>query len=258
MTAPKLASIRAAMGASGTGKSAYIKGLLRAERPVRLMVWDFMREYSRERIARPTESLASLVAACRQQQFRVAFHPSFDDKTRAKQFDLFCRLAMDEGDLCMLVEEMSQVTKPSFAPAAWSRVTLMGRHHGLRVIGASQRPAHIDKNFLGNATTIRTGGLRYPEDRAAVAKAMGIDPAEIAALVPLQWIERDMGTGAITRGGMFGVAPPAGPGRTAGDGGEVRTAGKGGAAAPPEPAGVARKRPARAIRTDVQKAPSAD
>ncbi len=77
---------------------------------------------------------------------------------------------------------------------------MTGRHRGLRVIGASQRPASIDKDFLGNCTTIHTGRLAYHEDVRAVAKAMGGDEAGIAALKPLEWIEKNMQTGQISRG----------------------------------------------------------
>ncbi len=77
---------------------------------------------------------------------------------------------------------------------------MTGRHRCLRVIGASQRPASIDKDFLGNCTTIHTGRLAYPEDVRAVAKAMGVDEAGIAALKPLEWIEKNMQTGQTSRG----------------------------------------------------------
>lgn len=59
----------------------------------------------------------------------------------------------------------------------------------MRIIGTSQRPAHIDKDFLGNATTIRTGMLGYPQDIKAVADAMRIKPVDIELLKPLEFIE---------------------------------------------------------------------
>jgi hypothetical protein len=62
-------------------------------------------------------------------------------------------------------------------------VVLRGRKRGLKIIGTSQRPASIDKDFLSNATLIRCGALGYPNDRVAVAAVMGADPAQIAALV---------------------------------------------------------------------------
>lgn len=53
----------------------------------------------------------------------------------------------------------------------------------------------IDKDFLGNATLIHTGRLVYPEDIGAVTKAMQIEANAVAALQPLEWIEKDTQTG---------------------------------------------------------------
>ena len=50
---------------------------------------------------------------------------------------------------------------------------MTGRHKGLKVIGASQRPASIDKDFLGNCMAIHIGRLAYAEDVRAVAKGIG-------------------------------------------------------------------------------------
>jgi len=60
--------------------------------------------------------------------------------------------------------------------------------------------ASIDKDFLGNCTAIRTGRLAYPEDVKAVCKAMGIPPAKVEALRPLEWLEKDMASGKLTSG----------------------------------------------------------
>jgi hypothetical protein len=117
------------------------------------------------------------------------FRPSAREDLRARQFDGFCALALAAGHLTLVVEELRFVTSPSRAPLKWAEVTMTGRHKGLRVIGTSQRPASIDKDFLGNATLIHTGRLVYPEDVRAVAKAMQVGEGEIAALQPLEWIE---------------------------------------------------------------------
>ncbi len=127
--------------------------------------------------------------------FSVVFRPSSDESLRARQFDLFCGAALAAGSLTLVVEELRFVTTPSRAPLRWAEVTMTGRHRGLRVIGTSQRPASIDKDFLGNATLIHTGRLVYPEDIRAVAKAMQVEEGAVAALQPLDWIEKDTQTG---------------------------------------------------------------
>lgn len=188
------ANIIAVMGATGSGKSTFVKQLIAEAR--RLLVWDAMSEYSQGEVVSSMSALhVALSNAGRTKPFRIVFRPTFDDTIRQRQFEVFCSLAHAVGSLTLVVEELRFVTTPSRAPAAWAKVTMTGRHKGLRVIGISQRPASIDKDFLGNATLIRTGRLVYPEDVRAVAKAMRITENDIQALQPLDWIEKDMQTG---------------------------------------------------------------
>lgn len=173
------ADIRAIMGAPGTGKSHYTKAEISKAKCV--LIWDLEDEYTDV----PALSLAQLPHQLHQGKsggFKVRFVPSTDANKRQIEFDLFCRTAMAIGDLLLIVEELRFVTQPSKAPAGWAGVTLRGRKRGVRVIGTSQRPASIDKDFLGSATLIRCGALNYPEDRKAVAMVMGIDPEEVASL----------------------------------------------------------------------------
>lgn len=194
------AQIIAVMGASGSGKSTFIKRLLRKPKPARLMIWDPMREYSE--FGQVFDTLCLLVDHLGRdsKKFAVVFQPSVNDKARARQFDVFCGLSMALGDLTLVVEELKFVTRPGYAPVRWSAVTMTGRHKGLTVIGASQRPASIDKDFLGNCTMIRTGRLAYPEDVKALSKSMQVPDADIAALKPLEWIEKDMASGSVQSG----------------------------------------------------------
>lgn len=104
------------------------------------------------------------------------------------------------GNLSLVIEELRFVTTPSRAPLGWAQVCLTGRHRGLKVFGISQRPASIDKDFLGNCTAIRTGRLAYPEDVKAVCKVMGVPSSKVEALRPLEWLEKDMASGKLTAG----------------------------------------------------------
>lgn len=195
------ASIIAVMGASGSGKSTFIKRTLRKPKPARLMVWDPMREYAEfGQVFDSMGGLVDMLGKIGRGKFSVVFQPAANEKARARQFDVFCGVAMALGNLTFVAEELKFVTRPGYAPIRWSAVTMTGRHKGLRVIGASQRPASIDKDFLGNCTTIRTGRLAYPEDIKALSKAMQVPEAQIGALKPLEWIEKNMATGKITTG----------------------------------------------------------
>lgn len=195
MSVSNKASIIAVLGASGSGKSTFVKRAIAKGHP-RLLIWDALSEY----VGTVCTSSADLLGQLRLAKFRCVFRPSPDPAVMVKQFDFLCRAALASGRLTLVVEELRFVTTPSRAPLGWAQVCLTGRHKGLKVFGLSQRPASIDKDFLGNCTVVRTGRLAYPEDVKAVGKAMGGHVAEIQALKPLHWLEKDMTTGKISSG----------------------------------------------------------
>lgn len=185
------AEIVAVMGATGAGKSLYIKGRIKREKPARLLIFDPEGEY--EGFGREVSSMGDLVKLLKKVgagPFRFVFRPADDLAAAKKQFDLFCSIAFAAKNLWLIAEELKFWTSPSYAPPGWSKVNLRGRKHGLTVIGASQRPASIDKDFLGNATLVRAGRMNYEEDARAVAKVLGVAPDEIMGLQPLEYIER--------------------------------------------------------------------
>lgn len=173
------ADIRAVLGAPGTGKSQYTKAELAKAK--RALVWDLEDEYTDIEAVRIRDLPARLHRAGKG-TFKVRVVASTDAAIRQVEFDLVCRTVMAIGNLLFVAEELRFVTQPSKAPAGWAAITLRGRKRGIKVIGTSQRPASIDKDFLGSATLIRTGALNYPADRKAVADVMGIDLADIEKL----------------------------------------------------------------------------
>ena len=183
----------AILGATGSGKSTFFKRELQRLAPRRLLIWDPMHEYP----GQATDRVTDILAAMREPAFSAVFHPSADPKIREVQFSLVCRAALAAGNLTLGVEELRFVTTPGRAPLGWAQVCMTGRHKGLTVYGLTQRPASIDKDFLGNCNRIRCGRLTYPEDVKAVAKAMRLNPAELQrldGLAPLEFIEVDLNT----------------------------------------------------------------
>lgn len=195
--------IRAYIGATGSGKGVSVREHLKAAKPARLVVWDPMHEW--HKFAAPCTTLAGLVnvvAKAGAGPFKVAFTPG-DTTDQAKAFALLCAVAQRAGNLTFLVDELADVTSPSWAPPAWRRITTAGRHAGLRVIACSQRPALIDKTFLGNATYIRCFTLRGKPDKQTMASALGVPFESVDALQTIEgagatrisYIERDFRTG---------------------------------------------------------------
>lgn len=197
--------IRAYIGASGSGKGVSVRKHLEAEKPKRLMVWDPLHEYGS--FARRVDKLGDLARAVKGSAFTVSYYPGPAVATFPEKFAMFCRIAFEAGNLVMLVEELADVTSPSHAPLEWSNCTRKGRHRGLRIVAASQRPASIDKQFLGNCTYIRCFTLRYPSDRAAMAGAMDVPLPEISSLSTVEgeaetvitYIEKDFRAGKTQR-----------------------------------------------------------
>lgn len=184
----------ALFGARGSGKSHTIKRYL-ATRPARVLIWDTMDEYGAH--ARKVPTLAGLLAEAKGERFSLRYVPSGNESEWAARFDAFCAIAYALGNLVMVVEELQRVTRPSWAPAAWSDCTLRGRHRHLSIFGASQRPAHVDKNLFSNATHIRTGRLNFDDDIGCMANALRVPRERVAALLEHQHIARDMLTGEL-------------------------------------------------------------
>lgn len=195
--------VRAYIGATGSGKGVSIRAHLKASKPTRLLVWDPLAEYAQ--FARPVASLAQLVAAVEKAgagPFKLAYTMG-DSTDQKKAFALVCALARRCGNLTFLVEELADVTQPAYAPPAWRRITTMGRHAGIAVIGATQRPALVDKAFLGNATYIRCFTLRDEADHRRMASVLGLPLDTITALQTVEtptetrisYVERDYRTG---------------------------------------------------------------
>lgn len=192
-------AIEAYIGASGSGKGVSIKRRLRALQPARVLVWDPRDEY--EGHGQRVATLRTLVQAWEKAgagPCRVRYVPG-KNAILTRDFAYCAELAFAAGNMVFLAEELSDVTTASRAPDDWRRLCTQGRHRAVHIIGAAQRPALIDKNFLGQATYIRCFTLRYHDDRRAMAKALDVDQAAIDALrteaddrrTVIHYIERD-------------------------------------------------------------------
>jgi hypothetical protein len=171
------ADIIAVIGASGTGKSSYIKGeLLRKYK--RLLIWSPLEktdQYAAFCGGTVTSKITELIALVKAGTKAIVFVPTGNDAAVKKQFDLFCRVVWEIEGAHVLIEELSRVTMPSWAPPAWKNLSTAGRHQGLTIIGTSQRPANIDKDFLGNCTEVRCYRVNYDTDAKVMADSLGLE-----------------------------------------------------------------------------------
>lgn len=212
MAADLEAHIWGVVGASGTGKGVWIKTHLKHEKPRRLVVWDFKREYGEfsKLLPRLADVRAAMLKAGADGPARLAYCPiGSGEKVLRKEFEALCELVYAWEHCTFVAEELANVTTPGWAPAAWRKMTTSGRHAGIHIIGATQTPALVDKTFLGNCTLVHAGPLREYAHRVAVARSMDIDEGRLAALVKFQWLEKDFDRGEVTTGYTYpgGKAP---------------------------------------------------
>lgn len=170
MAASKAAKIMAVLGKSGMGKSYRSKALVKSLGG-KWIVIDTMGEWSGPGITR-VSSIKAVIAELKGKAKIIAFQPTASPSLAERQFEKVCEIVFKVGGVGLFVEELSRYTKPARAPYWWRCITGQGRHQGLRVIATSQRPAQIDKDFLGNTTDIYAFCFRYEEDAKSVAAAM--------------------------------------------------------------------------------------
>jgi hypothetical protein len=203
-----VAKVYACMGATGCGKSTWLRSRLATKKRRRTIFWspkeavdNYAAFYPGTIICRTsTEVLTTIQAAGAKGEFHIVFWPTLNRKVDEKQFHVVCKIALAARNVTMVVDELHTVTRASWAPDGWSELVMMGRGFGAELFGMSQRPAGVDKDFMGNASLTRTGRLNFPADAEAVAKSLGVKPAEVLALTGYQWIERDNLTGKVSRG----------------------------------------------------------
>lgn len=197
--------LHAVAGASRSGKTAWVGQQVAGAR--RLLVWDYKAEWFLRYRCRRVASLQELAALVRPgaPPARLSFSPPPPVVMDAAVFDAFCRLAFvwlrtDVGTL--VVEETASVTSPGKAPPAWGNILRMGLGFGCDIYAITQRPAESDKTAFGNASVLHTHRLARAADRKFMASEMDVPLAQISALQPLQWVQRDafgqVRTGALT------------------------------------------------------------
>lgn len=191
------ADFAAFFGKTGSGKSY---ALLKKYR-------EWQRKKKRQVIAwSPKEPLDNYASALKCQAYtemaqfvkavragrNAVFTPPLDRVAAEPAFDLFCRLAFAVAPLIVIVEEMHTITRPTGGVPYWHKITQMGRGYGVAVLGASQRPAHVDKDFFGALSYAHCGTLLYVEDAKTAAGLLLCHHSEIMALSGYQYKSRTM------------------------------------------------------------------
>lgn len=197
------AAFVAVIGATGAGKSAWIRQQLARAKPRRLIVWDPKpaSDYVDlgDTFTRQHDLSAAVLAAGAAGPLRAIYRPGNRQSEYRAKFDWLCRLVYAWGHCTFVAEELAHVTRAGWSSDGWLSVVTLGRSEGLTVYGATQRPALVDKTFLSAASLVHCGRLGTRSDRATMADILDCDPADLRDLKPLEWIER-ADTGETRRG----------------------------------------------------------
>jgi ABC-type cobalamin/Fe3+-siderophores transport system ATPase subunit len=201
------AKVVAIMGATGCGKTTYLRKCLAARKRKRTIVWSpkepidgYAELYQGSVVVRSVGDVLAAAKAAGKGEFHLVFFPRLNRKVDEAQFGAVCKIAMAARNVTMIVDELHTVTRPNAAPDGWSELVMMGRGYGAEVFGLSQRPASMDKDFLGNCSEVWTGRLAYEDDAKTVAKTLRVSPAEILNLTGYSFIHRNTLTGKTTTG----------------------------------------------------------
>jgi hypothetical protein len=200
------ARIIGVIGASMQGKGLYIKQEILGKdfkRHNPIIIWSPYehRDHYAELIkGKRVTSFVEFGAVLRAGYKRVVFVPANDEETQNRQFEKFCGIVWHIKDALLIVEELSLVTKPGWAPLAWKKISTGGRGELAAIVGTSQRPQGMDKDFLGNCTEIRCYRVNSQGAVKAMADAMFVHKTEIAGLEQFHYIHRLVNKGKNTAG----------------------------------------------------------
>lgn len=188
------AAIYGIVGKSGSGKGLCVKGEIIKRWRGPILVWSPLEDsdnYTEVIKGIVCRTIAEVVSAIQHRHKRIVIRAGEAGDMKA-QFDRFCRVAWELVGWMVIVEELSQVTKASWAPQSWKKLTTAGRHRGLTIVGICQRPAQVDKDFFGNCSTIRCYKVGFMADAKSMADVMFCTPQDILALEQFHYIERDV------------------------------------------------------------------
>lgn len=177
----KDAGVSLLVGRRGTGKTTRLRKLIKGER--RLIVFSPIPEWPDLDLVRNLKDLAYLVR--RDRAFRIQYMPPDDQEAHA--LDALCRSVLFplqqpyfEGvrraqKLCLVVDELNLAfgSRRESAAPAFRRAVLQGRHYGLELIGATQRPALVSPDFRDNCEALYIGALSDATSLGAIGQLVG-------------------------------------------------------------------------------------
>lgn len=189
-------------GSSRCGKTTWVAR--EVARAARAFAWDPEDQWAHLPGWRRVTTRAALLAQAKQPgPRRVAYVSGGDPRA---EFEFFAGCAYASGRHvapCVVVaEELADVTTPSKAPPQWGVLLRRGLKRGITIYAISQRWSEADKTAMGNATDAVIFRQARNSDAEALGKAFGMSLLQINLLKPLQFVRKDLLTGAEAVGSI--------------------------------------------------------
>lgn len=181
------------IGASRSGKSVYIKELLKLHK--RAIIFDAKGEYTDIKSFNNRYDFLEYAKTCKNEH--IAFR-SFSKK----DFDFFCAVTFVfnmQSPSLIICEELANVTQSGQAVGKWGRLVNQGLAFEPTIVGTVQRGQEVDKSILGNASIVHIAKQTTADDRNYIAKKFYIDEQKIPK-EPLQFLHLTSEGGLILAG----------------------------------------------------------
>lgn len=195
------------MGATGCGKSHFLRACLARPARKRTLIWspkeaidNYAGLYPGSQVCTTASGVLGALQRAGAGPVHIVFKPTLSKKKDKALFGAICKMAKATRNITVIAEEIGTVVEPNGGPDGWYELITMGRAFGIEVFGLSQRPASIDKDFFSNMSLLHVGRMNYDDDMKACARALRVPVEQVSALTGFQWIERDILTGKIKKG----------------------------------------------------------
>jgi hypothetical protein len=167
------------VGRKGTGKSSYLRELLR--RCPRFLVFDVMAEHARQggnQLESPTQLDRFLKWSRAQEKFAASYIP---DGALDEEIEEVARLVYGRGHLCFACEEVPLYTQPGYMPPLLGKLVRTGRHRHIDVAWTAQRAAEVPKTLTALTDVWILFSQVEPRDLSALADRCGREVADRVA-----------------------------------------------------------------------------
>jgi hypothetical protein len=167
------------VGRKGTGKSSYMRELLR--RCPRFPVFDVMAEHTREGVNQ-VESSAKLAQFLKWSREQEKFAGSYvPDGALDEEIEEVSRLVYGRGHLCLACEEVPLYTQPGYMPPLFGKLVRTGRHRQIDIAWTAQRAAEVSKTLTSLTDIWILFSQVEPRDLSALADRCGREVADRVA-----------------------------------------------------------------------------